>query len=1063
MRRPGLLLGAYAVAVAVLSLIGLGAEDRLHFASFEIEGTTSQRAEEIARERFGESSPLVILLQGPSGEASTTGHELAHSIESGVDADVIGPWSPGTDSGLQPAEDESLLIVRVNEGFEETAREAVPEIRGLIGDYSSEAVTISMTGQADIYQGLHESSLESLHRAELIVAPILLIILLLVFRSPIAALLPLGIGVATIGSAGGVLSLLADPLDLDVVALNTISMIGLALAVDYSLLMVSRFREELRGGASPFEAVAATRYFAGHTVFYAGLILAAMMVFAYAQAAGGLLRSAAGAVFLATLISMAGALIAMPAALQLVGHRIELWRIGGEGRGTSAWSAFAGRVLARPGLAVVLAAVPLLLFAVPAVGLDSGPPNARDLPEDRPERQDYERLTEAIGSGWAFPYEIVVASSDGPVTERKTLRDVSRWQASLAGVEGVNAVFGPGAIRSKTRDVASLPSRFADLADALEDGDDLDSELTELLDGAGQLGGKLERAAVGAADLTSGVELGAGGASELGSGASGVRAGAGELSAALEPGGSLATGAADATAAAREVLAGLERTRSELSDTLPDTRELSSGLRDGVAKFRILKRYAERTETRLQEARDALEAMLPTSQADPEYNNALNGVKRALQALTGRDPDTNVPIRPPYFGLPASLQLATDQLAEGARLGERLREDAQELRRGLATLTSGQGQLAAGLEELGPALGRLEAGISALDSGVAQLESGSQTLAVGLDELASRSSPLAPGLDTIAMSLSGADPDLEAARDEAGKLTDQASDLSDELEGSGSDLRSGYLTLAAVDSAPSRTREASTFSINLDRGGSTARIYVIGDYEAGGNDSATRGELEDRANDLADDTGDEVAIGGPGAVVADFDRISGQRVISLIIGSILIAYLVLVRFLGSWLLPAFAVGLNLLTVAATFGILVLCFEGDSPLLGGPGFIDAISLSAITVVVFGLSIDYQVFLLGRMREEHEASGDPDQAIAAGLQTTAGVVTGAAAVMVAVFSAFALSDIANIRQLGLGLAVAIAVDATLVRLVLLPALMKLLGDRAWPAPVASEHERPADDYA
>jgi RND superfamily putative drug exporter len=300
------------------------------------------------------------------------------------------------------------------------------------------------------------------------------------------------------------------------------------------------------------------------------------------------------------------------------------------------------------------------------------------------------------------------------------------------------------------------------------------------------------------------------------------------------------------------------------------------------------------------------------------------------------------------------------------------------------------------------------------------------------------------------MSLGGDDPGLDEARDDAAKVTSEAGDLLGELDQPGAgDLRSGYLTLAAVDSSPERKREASSFSVNVDRGGSAARVYVIGDYEAGGDDSATRDELERRADDLATETGDEVKIGGPGAVVADFDRVSGQRVITLILGSILIAYLVLVRFLGTWLLPAVAVGLNLLTVATTFGVLVLCFEGDSPLLGGPGFIDAISLSAITVVVFGLSIDYQVFLLGRMREEHRYSGDSNQAITAGIATTAGVVTGAAAVMVAVFSAFALSDIANIRQLGFGLALAIAVDATIVRLVLLPALVSLMGERAWPA--------------
>jgi putative drug exporter of the RND superfamily len=1050
-RRHGATLGAYALAVAVLSVLGFGAADRLHFNSFEVAGTSSERAEEIARERFGASSPLMVLVEGSPAAATPAARQLAVRIERVADADVIGPWSPGAGAGLRPEKGALLLVVRVNMPFEETAREAVPAIRRTVeaASSSSPGITASMTGQADIYQGLHESSLESLHRAELIVAPVLLVILLLVFRSPIAALLPLALGVATIGAGNGFLRLLADPLNLDVVALNTVSMIGLALAVDYSLLMVSRFRECLRAGATTEEAVAETRRRAGRTVLYAGLILAAVMVFAYAQAAGDLLRSAAGAVFLATALSMGSALIALPAALGLIGPRIELWRVGGFAAGGGLWSALAGRVLARPGPAIVLATLPLLLFAVPALGISSGPPNARDLPPDRPERQDYEHLTAAIGSGWAFPYEVMVASNNGPVTEASTLRDIARWQADLAGVEGVRAVFGPAAIRSRTDALTSGPARLAELANGLEDGDALRREVDELLRGAGTLGDRLAAAADGAAGLTAGIEGSASGAGALADGASDIRASARRLAGALGPRGQLAAGNETAVAAARQVLDGIRLAETEVSDTLPKARRLAAGLRDGVGKFRTLRRYAVRAEDRLDDARDALEEMLPTSQADPAYDDALASVERAYQAVTGRDPDTNLPVRPPYFGLPASLDLAMERLAEGARVGERLHRRARQLRRGLGELGAGQAELAGGLEEVGPALERLSSGVDVLDGALARLEGGSASLTFALDEIATRSSPLAPGLDTVAMTLAGNDPALDAARAGAARLSAGAEELLGEDGSFGAaNLRSGYLTLAAVDSAPERQRTPSTFSVNVDRGGSAARIYVIGDYEAGGDDSGTRAELERRADALAEATGDEVKIGGPGAVVADFDRVSGERIFTLVIGSTLIAYLILTRFLGSLLLPAVAVGLNLLTVATTFGVLVLFFEGESPLLGGPGFIDAISLSAITVVVFGLSIDYQVFLLGRMREEHGESGRWDDAITRGIATTAGVVTGAAAVMVAVFAAFALSDIANIRQLGFGLAFAIALDATIVRLVLLPAIVSKMGDRAWP---------------
>jgi len=147
-------------------------------------------------------------------------------------------------------------------------------------------------------------------------------------------------------------------------------------------------------------------------------------------------------------------------------------------------------------------------------------------------------------------------------------------------------------------------------------------------------------------------------------------------------------------------------------------------------------------------------------------------------------------------------------------------------------------------------------------------------------------------------------------------------------------------------------------------------------------------------------------------------------------------------------LAAIAVGLNLATVAVAFGILTLLFEvpDDWP-LGGHNYVDAVGATMIFGVVFGLSIDYAVFLLSRMREHYERHGDNAAAIQFGLEKTARVITGAAAIMLAVFIVFAGASIATVSQLGVGLTVAVILDATVVRIVLLPALMLLLGDRVW----------------
>lgn len=234
--------------------------------------------------------------------------------------------------------------------------------------------------------------------------------------------------------------------------------------------------------------------------------------------------------------------------------------------------------------------------------------------------------------------------------------------------------------------------------------------------------------------------------------------------------------------------------------------------------------------------------------------------------------------------------------------------------------------------------------------------------------------------------------------------------------------------------------------------------------ESAPNDPRTaelRDTLSDRAAELAASTNAATAVGGPAAQLTDYDRETSSRLPLLIAALALVTYLVLVPVFRSLLLPAVAVALNLITVAASFGALAFLFGGEAPLLGGPGYVDAVAISAVYTVIFGLSLDYEVFLISRMREGWLRSGDTGAAIAYGLERTASVVTGAAAIMTGVFLAFALTEVANTRQFGVGLAIAVILDATVVRLVLLPACMRLIDDRCWSLPAALERRLPRID--
>ena len=164
-----------------------------------------------------------------------------------------------------------------------------------------------------------------------------------------------------------------------------------------------------------------------------------------------------------------------------------------------------------------------------------------------------------------------------------------------------------------------------------------------------------------------------------------------------------------------------------------------------------------------------------------------------------------------------------------------------------------------------------------------------------------------------------------------------------------------------------------------------------------------------------------------------------------------LSFLVLMVMLRSLLLPLKAVLMNLLSIGAAFGVLVAIFQWGwlDGLLGfeSLGALDTINVPLIFAIVFGLSMDYEVFLMSRIRERYLEHGDNERAVAEGLATSARTISSAALIMTAVFAVFVLTGVPSIKELGVGCAVAIALDATLVRLILVPAAMKLLGAWNW----------------
>ncbi|MEV4677900.1 MMPL family transporter [Actinomadura sp. NPDC049382] len=233
--------------------------------------------------------------------------------------------------------------------------------------------------------------------------------------------------------------------------------------------------------------------------------------------------------------------------------------------------------------------------------------------------------------------------------------------------------------------------------------------------------------------------------------------------------------------------------------------------------------------------------------------------------------------------------------------------------------------------------------------------------------------------------------------------------------------------------------------------GTTTRIAVR--YDADPYSDTAR-DLVQKVRDAPAPPGAQVHVGGATADVVDEVGGLGGTLpwLALLVGGA--TFLLLFLAFGSVVLPLKAIVMNLLSLSATFGAVVLMFQ-DGHLSGLLGFTPMSAIAPampilMLVMLFGISMDYEVFLLSRVREEYDRTGSNTAAVAAGMQRTGGIITSAALLFIVVIGAFATSGITMIKMVGVGMAVAILVDATIVRALLVPAMMRLMGRANWWAP-------------
>jgi RND superfamily putative drug exporter len=1051
-RRARWVVGAWLVVVFVLAGQGQKLERDLVIHSPLPEGSASQRAQEISLRDFHGGYPLIVLLRGPRAAVEAQGRELASRLREVPRTVVVSPWEGGgVVAGLAPRPGAAALLVRTGGASADQVSGLLPPVERKIDATVKRPVRASLAGLPVVIDSLRGAIGSAASIGELLALPVLLLVLLFVFRSVLAAFVPLLVGGMVVAASKGVLDILQHVVELDFFVVGVTAMMGLALGVDYSLLVVSRFREE-RGRAELPEAMLATVSGAARSLVPAGGALVLGMAVGAMALPNLFIRSIAIGIGTAAALSVVSALLMVPALLVLFGRHLDRWSLPERRPGGSAVLVWSRRIAASTPAVLGLIFILFVLSGI-ALGLKSGIATAGLLPSGDSGRVQQEEVERTLGPGWGAPAEVVLNGRGTPLTSPRRLKAIARFQRQVEDDPGVASAAGLLPLEQASTQLAGFESGLVKQEQGL---DRLESGLSRLGDGAAQSGAGLAQAAVGSQALHAGVGAANAGAGALAGGLQATSSGSNRMTEGLgrvgEGSGQLSAGASKASAGANRLRRGISRAAEATAEIKGNARVFDNAMRSGRNRLDRLHTPLQEAEAQLAGALSALRRMT-SGKDDSEYAAALAAVEGASRKLSGRDPSSGEPVDSSYEGVEAGIEGAEGQFEVGEYLARRMRKGGEQasegfeklagasakLDRGLLRLASGSRHVSTGIaaltqggERLSPALRRLSLGAHRLSGGLTLLEQGAGKLAGGLAEGAGRSQAIPKALHRMG----GA---LAHGRESGSQLTQ----LRRRSPGM---FRSAYFVLAALDgSAPGQRAKIGSL-IDLDRGGMDARILVIpkGGVESEGA-RRTIDRIEGRAERLSRETGAEVLVGGVGPGNEDInDAFRGQAPLMRLVMA-LVGLLILTPLLRSLLVPIIAVIFNLLTVSATFGVLALLFNGS--LLGGPGYVDVTAIPGTIMVIFGLAIDYEVFVFARIREEYIRTGSTEQAISGGIDRTGHVVTGAAVIMVVVFFAFSTSGLISLRNLAIAQVIAILIDAFIVRLVMVPAVMTWLGDRCW----------------
>ncbi len=398
-------------------------DDPLKVGGFTSPDTESSRARVVLEDELGLApSTLVIIFESDTLQAGDD--RFLDQVEATVEPLRA---EPSVTDILLPSENPAFIapsgdIAYVAVGLDEPPEVAQRNVSELTDSLAPQPdVTFLVAGGPAFYADIETVSQQDLRRAEFIAFPFALAALLIVFGSVVAAFVPLVVGGIGVAAVLLTLYILGNLMDLSIFVLNLATMLGLGLAVDYSLFVTSRFREELvKSGGDVSAAIERTMALAGRAVFFSGFTvligLSGLMLFSFM-----FLRSVGIAGVVVVFFATLSALTLLPAVLSIIGTRIDRGRVlpGSLGRGNEIghrasgfWAGLSRRVMARPFLVLIPTLVFLIVLGAPFAGIIISSPDGTILPKSTTSRQGFDLLVDNFGAGEVSPFVIAVRSPD---------------------------------------------------------------------------------------------------------------------------------------------------------------------------------------------------------------------------------------------------------------------------------------------------------------------------------------------------------------------------------------------------------------------------------------------------------------------------------------------------------------------------------------------------------------------------------------------------------------------------------------------------------------------------